>query len=133
MTKRYRISNRFRFTVFVVLTIILLTTAINFALGLNTAASLTIQDYMDVEVKSGDTLWNIAQDYMPDDMDTRKAVFQLCSLNDISADQLYAGMTIQVPIYNYIDKRLSLKYQRFAAISQKTSRCQLSTVYKKIA
>ena len=55
---------------------------------------------MDVEVKSGDTLWNIAQDYMPDDMDTRKAVFQLCSLNDISADQLYAGMTIQVPIYH---------------------------------
>ena len=100
MTKRYRISNRFRFTVFVVLTIILLTTAINFALGLNTAASLTIQDYMDVEVKSGDTLWNIAQAYMPDDMDTRKAVFQLCSLNDISADQLYAGMTIQVPIYH---------------------------------
>ena len=36
-------------------------------------------------------------------------------------------------IINYIDKRLSLKYQRFAAISQKTSRCQLSTVYKKIA
>ena len=100
MTKRYRISNRFRFTVFVVLTIILLTTAINFALGLNTAASLTVQDYMDVEIKSGDTLWNIAQAYMPDDMDTRKAVYQLCSLNDISADQLYAGMTIQVPIYH---------------------------------
>ena len=100
MTKRYRISNRFRFTVFVVLTIILLTTAINFALGLNTAASLTIQDYMDVEIKSGDTLWNIAQTYMPDDMDTRKAVYQLCSLNDISADPLYAGMTIQVPIYH---------------------------------
>ena len=100
MRKSYRISNRFRFTVFVVLTIILLTTVINFALGLNTAASLTVQEYMDVEVKSGDTLWNIAQDYMPDDMDTRKAVFKLCSLTDISADQLYAGMTIQVPIYH---------------------------------
>ena len=100
MRKSYRISNRFRFTVFVVLTIILLTTVINFALGLNTAASLTVQEYMDVEVKSGDTLWNIAQDYMPDAMDTRKAVLQLCSLNDISADQLYAGMTIQVPIYH---------------------------------
>ena len=100
MTKRYRISNRFRFTVFVVLTIILLTTAINFALGLNTAASLTIQDYMDVEIKSGDTLWSIAQTYMPGNMDSRKAVYKLCELNDISADQLYAGMTIQVPIYH---------------------------------
>ena len=100
MTKSYRISSIFRFTVFVVLTIILLTTVVNFALGLNTAASSTIQKYMDVEIKSGDTLWNLAQTYMPDNMDTRKAVYQLCSLNDISADQLYAGMTIRVPIYH---------------------------------
>ena len=99
MTKSYRISSRFRFTVFVVLTIILLTTVVNFALGLNTAASSTIQEYMDVKIQSGDTLWNIAQTYMPDDMDTRKAVYQLCSLNNISADELYAGMTIQVPVY----------------------------------
>lgn len=100
MSKSYRITSRFRFTVFVVLTIILLTTIINFALGLNTAASLTVQEYMDVKIQSGDTLWNIAQTYMPDNMDTRKAVYQLCSINDISADQLYAGMTIQVPIYH---------------------------------
>ena len=99
MSKNYRIKSRFRFTVFVVLTIVLMTTAANFALGLNTAASSTVQEYMDVEVKSGDTLWNIAETYMPDNMDTRKAVYQICSLNDISADELYAGMTIQVPVY----------------------------------
>lgn len=99
MSKNYRIKSRFRFTVFVVLTIVLMTTAANFALGLNTAASSTVQEYMDVEIKSGDTLWNIAETYMPDNMDTRKAVYQICSLNDISADELYAGMTIQVPVY----------------------------------
>ena len=99
MSKNYRIKSRFRFTVFVVLTIVLMTTAVNFALGLNTAASSTVQEYMDVEIKSGDTLWNIAETYMPDNMDTREAVYQICSLNDISADELYAGMTIQVPVY----------------------------------
>ena len=99
MSKNYRIKSRFRFTVFVVLTIVLMTTAANFALGLNTAASSTVQEYMDVEIKSGDTLWNIAETYMPDNMDTRKAVYQICSLNDISADALYAGMTIHVPVY----------------------------------
>ena len=98
MSKNYRIKSRFRFTVFVVLTIVLMTTAVNFALGLNTAASSTVQEYMDVEIKSGDTLWNIAETYMPDNMDTREAVYQICSLNDISADELYAGMTIQVPV-----------------------------------
>ena len=99
MSKNYRIKSRFRFTVFVVLTIVLMTTAANFALGLNTAASSTVQEYMDVEIKSGDTLWNIAETYMPDNMDTREAVYQICSLNDLSADELYAGMTIQVPVY----------------------------------
>ncbi len=55
---------------------------------------------MDVQIVSGDTLWSIAQNYMPSDMDTRKAVYELCQVNDISASELYAGMTIQVPIYH---------------------------------
>ena len=100
MTKTYRIANRFRFTVFVVLTIVLFTTAVNFALGLNTAASATIQEYMYLEVMPGDTLWSIADTYMSDDMDIRQAVYELCNLNGITASQFYAGMTIQVPIYH---------------------------------
>ena len=100
MSKSYKVVNKFRFTVFVVLTIIILTTAVNFALGFNTAASLTRTDYMDVQIVSGDTLWSIAENYMPRDMDTREAVYKLCKVNDISAADLYAGMTIQIPIYN---------------------------------
>lgn len=100
MSRSYKVVNKFRFTVFVVLTIVILTTAVNFALGFNTAASLTRTDYMDVQIVSGDTLWSIAENYMPQDMDTREAVYKLCRVNDISAADLYAGMTIQVPIYN---------------------------------
>ena len=100
MSRSYKVVNKFRFTVFVVLTIMILTTAVNFALGFNTAASLTRTDYMDVQIVSGDTLWSIAENYMPQDMDTREAVYKLCRVNDISAADLYAGMTIQVPIYN---------------------------------
>ncbi len=99
MTKRYRISNKFRFIVFLVVMIILITNIANFALGLNTAASLTKVQYMDVQISSGDTLWSIAETYMPDTMDTRQAVYQLCKLNNISANELYAGMTIQIPVY----------------------------------
>ncbi len=100
MSRSYKVVNKFRFTVFVVLTIVILTTAVNFALGFNTAASLTRTDYMDVQIVSGDTLWSIAENYMPQDMDTREAVYKLCKVNDISASELYAGMTIQIPIYN---------------------------------
>ena len=100
MTKTYRVANKLRFTVFVVLMILILTTAINFALGLNTAVSLTVPEYMDIPVVSGDTLWTIAETYMPPDTDVRKSVYELCKINDISASELYAGMTIKVPIYH---------------------------------
>lgn len=100
MTKTYRVANKLRFTVFVVLMILILTTVINFALGLNTAVSLTVPEYMDIPVVSGDTLWTIAETYMPTDTDIRKSVYELCQINDISASELYAGMTIKVPIYH---------------------------------
>ena len=100
MNKTYRIANRFRFTLFVVLAIIIVTTAFNFTLGFNTAVSLTKAEYTDVQILSGDTLWSVAETYMPEEMDTREAVYELCKINDISAAELYAGMTIQVPIYH---------------------------------
>ena len=55
---------------------------------------------MYLDVMPGDTLWSIAQTYMADDLDVRQAVYELCELNNISASNLYAGMTIQVPIYH---------------------------------
>ncbi len=98
MTMRYRINNRIRFTLFVVLAIILLTTCVNFALGLNVASSSTIPQYAQVEIESGDTLWEIAELYMDDSDDIRKFVYDICKLNDITAAELQAGMTIMVPI-----------------------------------
>ena len=98
MTSKYRINNRIRFTLFVVLTILLLTFCINFALGLNTAHSATIDDYIEVKVSSGDTLWTIAETYMDNNTDIRKSVYLLGQLNDISAAELQAGMILKVPV-----------------------------------
>lgn len=98
MTIRYRINNRIRFTLFVVLVILFVTTFANFALGLNTADSATYVEYTEVKVMSGDTLWSIAGAYMDDNSDIRESVYQLCKINDINASQLQAGMTLLVPV-----------------------------------
>ena len=102
MTKTYRIKNRFRFTFFVAAAFILITISANLILGLDTANSQTITEYDEVKISYGDTLWSIAEKYMSDSNDIRKSVYQLCQLNDISADELYARMTIIVPIYKSI-------------------------------
>ena len=78
--------------------ILAITTFANFALGLNSADSLTRLTYMDYEITDGDTLWTIAETYMTDASDIREAVYELCQLNEISAGELYVGMTIQIPV-----------------------------------
>jgi len=97
--KHYRIKSRTRFTAFVVIMILMSVTSVNSMLGLYDASSLTAQEYIDVEINTGDTLWDIAATYMPDDVDTRRAVHKLCSINDISANEIYPGQTIKVPVY----------------------------------
>ncbi len=93
----YRIVNRYRFITFVVLMIVLFTLSFNLLFELSTAQSETIQEYKTIAIYDGDTLWNIAETYMPE-TETGLAVYQLCQLNNISAAELQAGMTIQVPI-----------------------------------
>ena len=100
MNKHYIVKNKIRFTFFVVVSIIFITCFINICLGLNNADSLTKTEYYNLNVTSGDTLWSIAETYMPSDMDIREAVYSLCSVNDISASDLCDGMTIKIPIYH---------------------------------
>ena len=99
MKKRYRITSKFRFTMFLVVMILCLMTAIGTLLGFNTVNSASMNQYNQVQVEAGDTLWNIACEYAPDDMDVRKVVYDICDINEIQADQLEAGQKIIVPVY----------------------------------
>ena len=100
MKKTYRIANRFRFTVFVVLTIIVITTAFNFTLGFNTADSLTIQNYADIEVSYGDTLWSIAGNYITDEYSSMDAyINEVKYINSMGDTVITAGSSIIIPYY----------------------------------
>ena len=96
--KRYRIKNRVRFASFIVISLLLVCTIFNTALGFNDALALSEQQYIEIQVESGDTLWTIADEYMPDDMDIREAVYMICETNDVDANTLYAGQTLSIPV-----------------------------------
>lgn len=96
--KRYRIKNRVRFASFIVISLLLVCTIFNTALGFNDALALSEQQYIEIQVESGDTLWTIADEFMPDDMDIREAVYMICDVNDVDADTLYAGQTLSIPV-----------------------------------
>ena len=100
MLKNIRIISKVRFTIFLVVLMLLAFSVIGMISGTGVANSLSNTQYYFVEVESGDTLWDIAEAYKPDDMDVRRVVFDICEANDIEASDLKAGLNIIVPAYN---------------------------------
>lgn len=95
--KRYRIKSRLRFTAFVVVMMLAVLTGANGVLGIYDAASLTKIEYKTVSIENGDTLWEIAAEYMPN-TEIRRAVHKLCTINNLEAGQIYPGQIIKVPM-----------------------------------
>ncbi|NLJ99318.1 MAG: LysM peptidoglycan-binding domain-containing protein [Tissierellia bacterium] len=103
MKKRYRIVNKRKFISFLALILTIITISTMFLLMRdNKVYSSTYEEnYINVKVEKGDTLWNIAINYMPKGYDVRKMVFEIIEFNDIEGASIYPGDLIKVPIkYN---------------------------------
>ena len=95
--KKYRIKSKFRFIMSLIIMIGILVCGINYILGLGNSFALTKSEPIKVEVCYGDTLWDIANTYKDDNTDTRRAVYEICKANDMTASDLEPGMLILVP------------------------------------
>lgn len=95
--KRYKIKSKFRFTIFITAFILFFTFTFGTAFGFYDSESLTKPTYYQVQIKAGDTLWEIANIYGPKDQDIRKSVNIICNVNNISADEIYPGQYILIP------------------------------------
>lgn len=99
MKKKYRIKSRIRFTMFLTVAILIIISITGTAIGANNAESLTKPVYSEIIIQSGDTLWNLAQEFGPDGKDIREVVHEICIINDISAGSIYPGQIILIPAY----------------------------------
>ncbi len=95
--KRHRIKSEFRFTLFLFVFIILIMLTSSILFDYNPATALTERNYETVEIYLGDTLWEIASEYAPKNMDIRRAVYKLQKLNNLTATDLMPGMVIKIP------------------------------------
>ena len=94
---RYRVVNRFRFITFLVALFVVLSFTFLSFLNISSARSAKQETYLTVEVMPGDTLWQIAREFGPKNMDVREVIYNICKINDITAETLQAGQTILVP------------------------------------
>ncbi len=98
--RKLRIANKFRFSIFIIIVSLVIISGVGTLIGLNTVESASIPKYIEVYVDSGDTLWDIAQEYGPDHVDTRKTIYEISKLNQLNQDYIYPGQVLRIPTYS---------------------------------
>ena len=102
MRKSNRIVSIPRFTLFVALctaAIIFTAASLMNLFGMYYAEAQSIDTYKTVTVCTGDTLWNIAEEFYPAGTDIRQAVYSIEKANHMKGSVISAGQTLQLPIY----------------------------------
>ena len=95
---KYRIKNKFRFITFVTICMLVLALMINWHAGIGYASGKDATEYVRVQIKSGDTLWDLAKEYGPDNKDCRRVIYEIEQINNISAASLQVGQYIDIPV-----------------------------------
>lgn len=61
------------------------------------SAQGTEEEYLQITVKQGDTLWNIAETHKPKGQDIRKFMYQIERLNELETLVLQPGQVLLIP------------------------------------
>lgn len=95
--KHYKIVNKFRFITFVTVLILVISLSVVGVFGLVKARASEKLVYTEVEICDGDTIWQLAARYGNPEKDIREVIYDICSINNISADNLRAGQIVLIP------------------------------------
>ena len=98
--KRYRIVNKLRFTTFMTAFVLLAIVCFSSVLGYNDVSASDNKQYEEYFVQAGDTLWDIASQFKPSDINIKKFIYEIQIHNNTDAEHLQAGQTIEIPIYD---------------------------------
>lgn len=84
---------------------IVICTAAGFCSLLGTSSEASVDAdykyYTSVEIKNGDTLWDIASKYITDEYSSlQEYVAEVKELNGLSSDNIRSGQSIVVPYYS---------------------------------
>ncbi|HLR20408.1 MAG TPA: LysM peptidoglycan-binding domain-containing protein [Tissierellaceae bacterium] len=97
--KKYRVVNKNRFYLFITsLLIIILIISTSFISSLKAHGMVLKENYKEYTVYPGDTLWNIALKYKPNNYDVRDMVYEIRDFNDMNTFYITPGEILKVPV-----------------------------------
>ncbi|WP_432409545.1 LysM peptidoglycan-binding domain-containing protein [Wukongibacter sp. M2B1] len=97
--KKLRIVNRKRFMLSMTIIMIILFFLISNVFALvNRAEGYEAPKYKEIVVKGGDTIWELARDHGPKNIDIRKTVHEIGRINNLHNYDVFPGQIVKVPI-----------------------------------
>lgn len=87
-----RIKNKVKFIKSIAILIFLLIALFNISIA-KTNSEAEIIDYT---INKGETLWNIAKEYTPDNKDIRQTIYEIKQLNNMTDSTIYPGQIIKI-------------------------------------
>lgn len=97
--RRYRVSSKIRFSIFLAFIAVLILSTYMAFVGVTDAQGDTVERYEIISVNDGDSLWTLARNHVPKDMDIREYVYHVAKYNDVDPGDLNPGEKIKLPIY----------------------------------
>ena len=97
--RRYRVSSKIRFSIFLAFIAVLILSTYMAFVGVTDAQGDTVERYEIISVNDGDSLWTLAKNHVPKDMDIREYVYHVAKYNDVDPGDLNPGDKIKLPIY----------------------------------
>ena len=98
MFKRYRVESKARFTLFIIVTLLILVGTIAILLKPVYVSGSSEPRFDTIKVKNGDTLWSIASIYADETTDMRMFVYDISKLNGIDGNEIIPGQELIIPL-----------------------------------
>lgn len=97
--KRYKVINKNRFFLFITILLVIFFFIFSILISSLKAHSMIFQEnYEELLIRSGDTLWDIALKYKPSKYDVRDMVYKIKELNNLNTSYIIPGEILKVPL-----------------------------------
>lgn len=93
MKKKYTLKNKKRFFTFLFLILGVMITFVFADISYGTKQ----KEYKLIEIKYGDTLWDIADRYRGN-TEIRKFLYEIKKVNSLDTSEIYTGDTLKIPV-----------------------------------
>ncbi|WP_053957207.1 cell division suppressor protein YneA [Inediibacterium massiliense] len=96
-TKNFYVQNPLHSMMIIIIVIFLVSLVFMITVKANIEKEEDIR-YVEVHIKYGDTLWNLAKQFTPKNKDVRKTLHEISIINEMNSLEIYPGQIIKIPI-----------------------------------